>query len=56
MILLNHIIVAEKLQNNEIIRKKGHKISLKIIDNTHYNLTKFIFFKINIKCYGCKSM
>ena len=28
---------------------KEHKISIKITDNIHYDLTKFIFFKINIK-------
>ena len=49
MILLNHIIVVETWQNNEIIIKKEHKISIKIIENINYDLTKFIFFKINIK-------
>ena len=45
VILLNYITVAESWQNNEIIIKKN----IKIIDNMHYNLTKFIFFKVNIK-------
>ena len=49
VILLNYIIVPEPWQKNEIIIKKEHKMSIKIIDNIHYDLTKFIFFKINIK-------
>lgn len=35
-----------------IVRKREHKISIKIIDNIHYDLMKFIFFKINIKRHG----
>ena len=49
VILLNHVTVAETWQNNEIIIKKEHEINTKIIDNIHYDLTKFIIFKINIK-------
>ena len=49
-VILNHITVAETWQSNEIILQKEHKISIKIIDNNiHYDLTKFIFFKINFK-------
>ena len=51
VILLNYIIVAETWQNNEIIIKKD----IKILDNIHYNLTKFMFFKINIKWHSCSS-